>query len=258
LVSVLAPVQARAADIAKWFEGRKGAFVLYERGANRYVRHDAARCATRFSPCSTFKIPNALIGLEKGVVQDADTVMHWTRDLFYREGRVEAPYDTWMRDNTLRSAMQNSVLWYFQQIARQVGEAGYKKALAELDYGNRDISAGLDRFWLSSSLEISADEQVEFLKKLQAGTLSASPRSMRIVREILVLEDTPAYRLSAKTGTGQVEGGQYLGWFVGYVERGDDVSVFALNIHGPTYESVSRERRIEMTKGILKDLGVLP
>ena len=34
----------------------------------------------------------------------------------------QPPYDEWAKDHTLRSAMKHSVVWYFQQIARRVGE----------------------------------------------------------------------------------------------------------------------------------------
>lgn len=250
--------RAETPNPARWFGSDPGAFVLYDGVRNRYVRHDEKRCAERFSPCSSFKIPNALIGLETGVIEDAQSVIQWTPALFTPEGPAKPPYDEWTRDHTLRSAMKHSVLWYFQQIARRVGEAKYGKYLEEFGYGNRDISGGLDRFWLASSLKISANEQVEFLRRLYAGRLPVSARSIGIVKDILVLEDTGDYRLSGKTGTGPLSEGRYLGWLVGYVEREGRVSFFALNVEGPDYGSISKERRLEMTKGILKDLGILP
>lgn len=258
LAFIPAAARARSADFAKWFKGDRGAFVLDEPGCDRRVRHNEKRCAERFSPCSTFKIPNALIALETGVVKDAETVIKWTPELFNHEGPAQPPFDEWMRDHTLRSAMRHSVVWYFQEIARLVGEARYVKFLDALEYGNRDISSGLDRFWLTGSLKVSANEQIEFLRRLYTGQLPVSERSIHIVKSILVLEDTSEYRLSAKTGTGPLSEGGYIGWFVGYVERGGDVSFFALNVEGSSYESISKERRLEMTKGILKELNILP
>jgi beta-lactamase class D len=66
------------------------------------------------------------------------------------------------------------------------------------------VSGGLDSprlfeaFWLRSSLQISADEQVEFLKRFYVGKLPVAPRNTAIVKEILVLEKTTQYTLSGK------------------------------------------------------------
>ena len=57
-------VTTHAQDLSAYFKGTTGAFVLYDLKANHYVRYDAKRCRQRFSPKSTFKIPNSLIGLE--------------------------------------------------------------------------------------------------------------------------------------------------------------------------------------------------
>jgi hypothetical protein len=68
-----------AQDLRPYFKNTEGCFVLYDLKQNRYLRYNAARCRTRFSPFSTFKIANSLIGLETGVIQDAEFVMAWDR-----------------------------------------------------------------------------------------------------------------------------------------------------------------------------------
>ena len=107
-------------------------------------------------------------------------------------------------------------------------------------------------------LKISADEQVEFLKAFYSGgRLPVSKRSTEIVKDILMLEKTPAYTLSAKTGGGPIDEGVNIGWFVGYLETGGNVYFFATNIEGQSYVEI-REKRIELTKQILRTLGYLP
>ncbi len=60
-------------DLASYFKPYPaGAFVLYDLKRDAYVRYNEARCRERFSPYSTFKIPNSLIGLDTGVVPDAE------------------------------------------------------------------------------------------------------------------------------------------------------------------------------------------
>jgi beta-lactamase class D len=72
-----------------------------------------------------------------------------------------------------------------------------------------------------------------------------------------VLEKTPTYQLSAKTGGGAIAEGVFIGWFVGYVESSGNVYFFAMNIEGTSYIEI-RDKRIELTKQILRSLGYLP
>ena len=53
-------------DLADMFQGFDGTFVMYDEGAGRYTVFNKARSETRFSPCSTFKVFHALIGLDSG------------------------------------------------------------------------------------------------------------------------------------------------------------------------------------------------
>lgn len=119
------------------------------------------------------------------------------------------------------------------------------------------MSGHIDNFWIDGSLRISANEQVAFLKAFYNGQLPVSKRTTEIVKDILELEKTPTYRLSAKTGGGSISEGVYIGWFVGYVETKDNTYFFATNIEGANFAEI-RDKRVELTKQILMALGVLP
>src|SRR5215213_1495484 len=249
---------ARAQDLSSFFAGTKSAFVLYDLKNDRYVRYNEERCRERFSPKSTFKIPNSLIGLETGVIRDADFVIAWNRQKYPpQDNWNQYPFKHWEQDHTLRSAIKYSVVWYYRELALRVGPQRMKKDVEAFDYGNRDISGGIDNFWLGGGLRISADEQVEFLKKFYAGRLPVSKRAVEIVKDILVLEKTPDYTLSAKTGGGTIAEGTYIGWFVGYVETRGNVYFFACNLEGTSYPEI-REKRIDLTRRVLAEMGVLP
>lgn len=241
-------------DLAQHFAGIDGAFVLYDTKKQRYYRYNEKRCAERFSPCSTFKIPNALIALETGIVPDESFTLKWDS---VKTPRQNLASPAWARDHDLRSAMRYSVVWYFQEVARRVGAPNYKKYLQRFNYGNQDIAGGSDRFWLSSSLQISANEQIKFLKKFYAGKLGLSQRTTEVVKSIIVLEQTAQYKLSGKTGAGSQANGKMLGWLVGYVEAHDNVYFYALNFDGETFPAVS-ERRLILVKALLKELEVIP
>jgi beta-lactamase class D len=236
-------------DLGKFFPGFRSTLVVRDVGAGRTVRHAPARAAARTSPCSTFKIPNSLIGLETGVIPDASFVLPW-------DG-VHRSRDEWNRDHDLRSAMKESVVWYYQELARRVGPERMQKWVSAFHYGNEDLSGGIDRFWLGSSLRVSPDEQVDFLGRLHAGELPVSPRSIAIVKEIL-LQDAPGpgvvYR--GKTGSCQDPGApQPHGWWVGSVEKEGSLVLFAARIEGPGASGMVCR---PMAEKALVALGVLP
>jgi beta-lactamase class D len=257
-------VRIEAQDLSKYFQNTEGAFVLYDLKNDRYLRYNERRCRERFTPFSTFKIPNSIIGLETKVIANAETSLRWEPKRFPESVNwTQPPRANWKHDHTLRSAMKDSVVWYYRELARRVGEERMRRMVAQLGYGNQDVSGGWDSpnlfeaFWLNGSLRVSADEQIEFLKKLYREQLPVSKRSIDIVKDILTLEKPAEYKLSGKTGGGPLAEGKYIGWFVGYLEAKDNVYFFAINIEGDSSAAI-RDRRINLTKQILTDLGYLP
>lgn len=242
-----APPTTRS-DWARHYGGRQGAFVLYELRGDTYSLYEPRRCSTAFIPASTFKIFNSLVALETAVVPDAAYVLPWDS--------IQRFVPAWNRDHDLHSAFQNSVVWYYQEVARQIGTTRMQAYVDQEQYGNGDISGGIDQFWLSGGLRISPLEQVELLKKLYLNQLHFSQRSMDIVKEIMVVESTEAYTLRAKTGwsTG-VE--PHVGWYVGYLERGDQVWFFANYLEMPPQDQGAARARIDIARAILKEMGLL-
>jgi beta-lactamase class D len=229
-------------------QGVTGTFVLYEPERDRYSTFNEARARRGYLPASTFKIPNALIGLEVGSIRDPHEVFRW-------DGKPKLRR-VWERDHTLASGMRESVVWMYQEIARRTGKARMKQWLAALDYGNRDTGGAIDNFWLQGELRISAMEQVEFLRRLREGRLPVSQRSSRLVRNALVYERTAEYTFYAKTGTtGSVR--EPVAWWVGWIEReGKPTAYFAMNF--TPRPKTPYGARFPIARGILRDAGVLP
>ena len=229
LLLLFASLSAHAADTVlrpDWkthFDaaGVKGTFVLFEPARDRFQVYDETRAKQRFLPASTFKIPNALIGLEVGSIADEHEVFRW-------DGKPK-PRPEWERDQTLATGMRDSTVWMFQEVARRTGKARMREWLERLDYGNRDMSGGIDLFWLQGGLRVSAMEQVTFLHRLAEGRLPMTQRSQRLVGAALVVEKTRSYTLYAKTGT--ASGRDAVQWWVGWIERqGKPVAYFAMNL----------------------------
>jgi len=252
-ISAPPPIDELAAstiDLSTTFEGYDAAFVLVNEKTKTVERFKLKRCQERFGPCSTFKVPHALIGLDLGVIADENHLMKWDGKKRWREALN--------RDHTLATAMEHSVLWYFQRVAPKIGAARMRENLKKLNYGNQDISSGLTTFWLSQSLKISADEQVEFMRKLRSGRVPFGKRAQEVTRKVITLENNKDYTLAGKTGTAASEDNQrmILGWFVGYVERGDASYVFACNISGEDKASGWKAKKLVLR--VLRDRKILP
>lgn len=241
-------------QLAKAFGAIDGTFVLLDPQTGRMVCHNAERARTRFLPASTFKIPNSVIALDSGVASGPDFEIKWNRETAPPQPWWPA---TWARDQTMRTALPNSVVWYYREIARRIGPERMRHYLDRFDYGNRDISGGIDRFWLTGGLRISAEEQVRFLRRFYFDELGVSPHAVRIVKNLIVLEAAPAYRLSGKTGwagLGEVDTRQ-IGWLVGYLERNGAVYFYATNIDIAVADDA--KARVGITKAALRSLGLL-
>lgn len=228
--------------------GYEGCFVLLnvKTGKKIFVNHQ--RCLKQFSPASTFKIPNSLIALQTRAVSSIhDTI---------RYNGIEKPIEEWNRDHDLQSAFKYSVVWYYQDIANRIGDSTMKFWLDTLkDYGTMTRAGRIDNFWLDGSLVISALEQAVFLEKLYKGTLPFSKTTMDTVKQLMLIEDNPNYKLRGKTGAALQS---KTGWFVGWVEKGEDAFIFATNIS--TKDSLDRQflgTRVSLTKKLLNKLRVI-
>ena len=195
-----------------------GCFILFDPQQNKYSIYNDSLVDVGFTPASTFKICNSLIGLETGVIKDENFVLPWDK--------VIRKNENWNYDQDLKTAIKNSTVWYYQVLARRVGGEAMKHWLDTLNYGNRDTSGGIDQFWLRGGLKITPRQQIEFVQKLYNRTLPMSQRSMDIVNQILFVNDTLGYALYAKTGWG-FQDNTDIGWYVGYFKSEKGVYYFA-------------------------------
>lgn len=241
ILSLLAMLSVAQADC---FFAKEGDTILKQEGA----------CDVRYSPCSTFKIPLALMGVEEGFIRDEVTPLLPYQKIYQQwNGFKFAP---WEHDHNPTSWMKNSVVWYSQVMTKQLGFETLTSYVAKFDYGNQDLSGdlgqnnGLTHSWLSSSLKISAIEQVIFLEKLVEFALSVSPKAHQITQKLLFVETLPSgWHLYGKTGSGRKldASGKSTdlqeGWFVGWVEKEGRRIIFALHLEDEKPESVNAGMR---------------
>jgi bla regulator protein BlaR1 len=234
-------------QLGRIFDGYRASFVLLDTKSGDYFRFNPELCREQLSPCSTFKIFNSLVGLETGIVKNENSWMKW-------DGTRYA-IGAWNRDHTLQSAVTNSVVWYFQRLASAVGERRMKQFIRKTHYGNADISGGITHFWLGSTLKISGEEQVDFLRRLVSDELPFSKRSMALVRGMLRLNQTEKGALYGKTGSDGDNEKYTLGRFVGYVVQPERIYVFATNIQGRDDGGGIKAR--ELTEKVLAESGII-
>jgi len=204
--------------------GTEGTFVGYKVDDYLIIASDKVRSAEAKLPASTFKIPNSIIALETGVVQDPD------KDVFKWDG-VTRSIEAWNKDHTLRSAIAASAVPVYQEIARRIGTERMQKYLDLLEYGNRDMGGGIDQFWLTGNLRIDPMQQIDFLDRLRRSVLPVSKRSQDLVRDILPVTKVGDATIRAKSGLlGAEQGKPSLGWLVGWAEKGEARTVFAMNM----------------------------
>jgi len=252
--------QKKDVEIAKLFKGTKGCFVITKFDNSEHYYFNKGQCLQPFSPCSTFKVPNSLIALQTGVASDVDFVIEWDSIRNPHEPWMDKqePFKYWCQDQTMQTALKHSVVWYYQEIARRVGEDRMQSAINDLDYGNKDISSSLDRFWLCGSMQISAIEQTQFLRKLYNEKLPGfSKENIKKVKAIMLYEEGENYTLYGKTGGGNCWPDQVIGWYVGFVETPRGPYVFAMNMLADDFKQFNNNRRIEVVKQILKILGYI-
>ncbi len=238
-------------EFKKYFDKAnvQGSFSLYDLKNDKYIICNGKQFKEGFTPASTFKICNSLIGLEKGVIPDENFVIKW-------DG-VKRERAAWNADQDLKTAYKNSTVPYYQELARRVGGERMKMWLDKANYGNRDTSGGIDRFWLDGGMRITPEQQLDFLRRLHKNQLPFSKRSIDIVKKMMVEEETPEFTLRTKTGWGQQEG-KDIGWYVGYVERNDNAYFFATCIQAANANDEFPRKRKTITRAILSDLKILP
>lgn len=234
---------------------RDAACVFVDCKSGKIITPDSIAVSIRYSPCSTFKIWNTLIGVECKIIDSA--YMH-----FYTWDSIPRFFPAWNKDLTLKDAFQASCVPAFQMLARKIGNEKMKKWITVLNYGDMDISSGVDDFWLPSegkkSILISPMEEAQLIRKLVNKELPVSAQSLNILKEVMIINRTSKGIYYGKTGSSKANyngiKNQSIGWFVGFVTNNEKTYSFACLIKG---ENVSGKDSKEAIESILKKSGLI-
>ena len=233
-------------DLSAYFSGYEGSFVLYDLNGDTWKIYDMEQATLRTAPNSTYKIYDALFGLEEGVIAPNDSFMAWNGTGY--------PFEAWNADQDLYSAMQSSVNWYFEEIDKQIGSSAIQGYIRKIGYGNENINTSLSSYWMQGTLKISPVEQVQLLTALHSNRFDFTPENINAVKSAICLFSSEGKNFYGKTGTGRVDGQDVNGWFVGYIETAGNAYFFATNIQAA--ENATGSKASEISLSILSDIGI--
>ncbi len=238
-------------NLKKYFDAKnvQGCFTMLNNTDGKVTVYNMELDTMRMTPASTFKMANALIGLQTGIVTDENMLIKW--DGITRDNK------DWNKDLSLKEAFKVSSVPYFQELARRIGKDTMQRWIDSLAYGNKNIQGPIDSFWLNNQLKISPDEQLGFLKKLYFDQLPFRKTVHQTVRDMMLQEDNTLYKLSYKTGWGVDENKNNIGWVAGWIEENRHVYFFVTLVKSPDSTIDMKNVRISITTDILKELGFL-
>lgn len=210
-----------------------GVFITFD--GKHYASNNFKRAKEPFSPASTFKIFNALIALDSGVIKTK-------KEIFYHYRGEKVFLSSWAQDMNLSSAIKYSNVLAFKEVTRRIGIKTMQEYLNKLHYGNAKISK-IDTFWLDNSLKISAKEQAILLFRLSQNSLPFSQEAMNSVKEMIYLKNMENLELFGKTGFNDE---QKIAWIVGFVYLKDEnkYKAFALNLDIDKFEDLYKREKI--------------
>ena len=193
------------------------------------------QCDERVTPASTFNIVVSLMGYDSGILVDEHTPA-----LPFKPGYADWN-PSWRTTTDPTSWIENSVVWYAQQVTASLGAPRFGRYVQQFNFGNQDVSGdpgknnGLTLSWISSSLKISPVEQVAFLRNLVNRNLPVSAKAYDMTSRIMLTETLAnGWQVHGKTGTaspvlanGKDDEAHQYGWYVGWAKKDGRTVVFA-------------------------------
>lgn len=231
-------------DVEESEWGINSTLVLIDNSTHKILYEYNQKIANhRVAPCSTFKIWNTLIANECGIISNEN-------EIIYKWDGKERSIKNWNKDLSLKEAFQVSCVPAFQDIAFRINPERMQHWINYIDYGDKNINAGIKLFWLPEknrkTILISPKEQAILLDNLISNNLNFSAESIHLLKNIMKSTVTNHGTLYGKTGSVTNEHGNYImGWYVGFIESKDKVIVFAALINGENITGKHVKEKIE-------------
>lgn len=226
----------------------QGTMILSSQDSEIIYICDLERAQTRLSPASTFKIANSIIAIEEGVLKDQYEMIRWDGQKRFLEA--------WNQDQNLKMAFKSSCVWFYQELAKKIGQQEYEKNLNALNYGNRLMGDNITTFWLEGGgdLKITPLEQIDFLQNVYHRRFPISDRTYDILADVMLEEEGSDFKIYSKTGAATKDWVGH-GWYVGYVTVKGNAWFFVTNILINGFDDLPKRKAVTMAA--LKIKGII-
>lgn len=239
--------------------GVAGTFGMFDNGQGNFTIYNLPRYRdSAYQPAATFDIIQSLVAVQTGVLNNDSALIEGFPGS--RTDSMSAKISHIITDSELCRApmpLYKAFRWgctnAFQGLAQKIGKDTLKKWIDSMGYGNKDMTG--DNFWQDNHLAVKADEQLGLMKKLYFDQLPFFPRSQKVVRSMMLVENNSNYRLSYKTGTGVRRDGHDFAWFVGWVEENKHPYFFVMNLDTADPGKDLNASGLSILKGILRKMG---
>lgn len=230
-----------------------GTFVLYDLQSDKYQIYNQERANQKFAVHSTSKILWSIIGLEEELIANETDIVKWDSIKYPRREMWPTGF---AQDQTIVSALKNSVNWYYLELLGLMTPEMIEKYLNALNYQTGFDVERIHYFGLTFNIRKSAFEQIDFLKGLYQEKLGLKAETYSIIKKGMTFEKTKDYVLYAKTGTGPIKNDNGLGWLIGYVEKDSNTYFFAFNVENEDEIKVGKLRN-NYSMRILRALNLI-
>lgn len=235
------------------FHENQGTFVLLDCQKNDYKIYNYARSKKDFAVHSTCKIFWSIIGLEEDIISNENLKTKWDSIKYPRKDWWK---DSWAKDQSIVTALNNSVNWYYFELLSSITPEIAEKYLIQLNYKPEYKVERVHYFGFSNTVKKSALEQIDFLKGIYQNDYNISDKTIEIIKQGLIWEKSDEYTLYGKTGLGPTDNNKQIGWYIGMIEKGENKFIFALNIEHESQDNASK-LSIDYSLKILKTLGLI-
>ncbi|HSZ87223.1 MAG TPA: penicillin-binding transpeptidase domain-containing protein, partial [Puia sp.] len=145
-------------DLKKFYDEYDvdGTFVLFDSGKKEYSFYNKALFKQPSTPASTFNVLFTLIGLQEGIIKDENSTIKPGK------ANLDSGYN---KNLTLKTAFAENYESFFRQMIKQISTERIRYWLDKINYGNKNTEGHANDFWLGESLQITPEEQLNFIRK---------------------------------------------------------------------------------------------
>lgn len=209
--------------------------LMQDTGGTKAQWSRSLKITDAFQPCSTFKLPHALIALETGVITLQENRRHCDpRECHSSHGELD-----------LVGAIRESCVSYFRQTARAIGPARMAVGLAKLGYPATGTLEPLDGFWLTGGMRITAKQQLRWIRRFYTEALPVKVEHLEAVRAASRRAGIGGWTIQGKTGASR----DGFGWFVCQASRQGAPRWMVVLLRGKGATGTEAERRLRSLLG---------